>query len=144
MLVNRRTVTIEWGDCDPAGIVFHPRYFAMFDAATAALFQRVTGMTKLQLLQAYELVGFPMVDMRARFLLPSKYGDEVEIETQATAFRTSSFDIHHRLLKSGELAVEGFETRVWAGTHPDDPGRIKSKPIPKAVIDQLSGHQGGI
>ncbi len=37
-LVNRRAVTIEWGDCDPAGIVFYPRYFAMFDASTAALF----------------------------------------------------------------------------------------------------------
>lgn len=30
MYVNRRRVTIEWGDCDPAGIVFYPRYFAMF------------------------------------------------------------------------------------------------------------------
>ena len=28
---NARTVRIEWGDCDPAGIVFYPRYFAMFD-----------------------------------------------------------------------------------------------------------------
>ena len=29
MLTNSRTVRIEWGDCDPAGIVFYPRYFAM-------------------------------------------------------------------------------------------------------------------
>ena len=27
MLINRRTIRIEWGDCDPAGIVFYPRYF---------------------------------------------------------------------------------------------------------------------
>ena len=39
MLVNRRRVRIEWGDCDPAGIVFYPRYFAMFDASTHALFE---------------------------------------------------------------------------------------------------------
>ena len=39
MLVNRRTVRIEWGDCDPAGIVFYPRYFAMFDASTSYLFE---------------------------------------------------------------------------------------------------------
>lgn len=31
MLTNRRTVRIEWGDCDPAGIVYFPRYFAIFD-----------------------------------------------------------------------------------------------------------------
>ena len=34
MFSNRRTVRIEWGDCDAAGIVFYPRYFAMFDAST--------------------------------------------------------------------------------------------------------------
>ena len=28
MLVNTRVVRIEWGDCDPAGIVYYPRYFA--------------------------------------------------------------------------------------------------------------------
>ena len=27
MLINRRTIRIEWGDCDPACIVFYPRYF---------------------------------------------------------------------------------------------------------------------
>jgi len=32
MLKNTHTQTIEWGDCDPAGIVFYPRYFAYFDA----------------------------------------------------------------------------------------------------------------
>lgn len=32
MLINRRTIRIEWGDCDPAGIVFYPRYFEWFDA----------------------------------------------------------------------------------------------------------------
>jgi 4-hydroxybenzoyl-CoA thioesterase len=36
-LVARRTVRIEWDDCDPAGIVWYPRYFDMFDAATAGL-----------------------------------------------------------------------------------------------------------
>ena len=42
MLVNHRNVTIQWGDCDPAGIVFYPRYFEMFDASTAALFARAS------------------------------------------------------------------------------------------------------
>ena len=31
MLTNRRDVRIVWGDCDPAGIVYYPRYFEMFD-----------------------------------------------------------------------------------------------------------------
>ena len=31
MLTVTRTVRIEWGDCDPAGIVYFPRYFEYFD-----------------------------------------------------------------------------------------------------------------
>jgi len=34
----------------------------------------------------------------------------------------------------GTVAVEGHETRVWAGPHPADPDKMKSKPIPLEVI----------
>ena len=57
MLVNTRRLAIEWGDCDPAGIVFYPRYFAMFDASTAALFQRALGMTKKAMLRHWGAFG---------------------------------------------------------------------------------------
>ena len=132
-LVNRRAVTIEWGDCDPAGIVFYPRYFAMFDASTAALFQAALGMPKIQWTRKFGMLGIPMVDTRAKFQIPSAYGDEVTIETRVTAFRRSSFDVEHRLLKAdGALGVEGFETRVW--TARDAEGRIRSAPIPPEVV----------
>jgi 4-hydroxybenzoyl-CoA thioesterase len=137
MLTNTRTVRIEWGDCDPAGIVYYPRYFAMFDASTTALFERALGMTKLQMLAAYDSIGYPMVDTRARFLVPARFGDDVVIETTVTEIRRSSFDVHHRLFKDGVLAVEGFETRVWAARDPSDPSRIKSRPVPAEVIARL-------
>ena len=41
---HSRTVRIEWGDCDPAGIIFYPTYFRIFDNATAALFESALGM----------------------------------------------------------------------------------------------------
>jgi len=141
MFVNRRRVHIEWGDCDAAGIVFYPRYFAMFDASTHALFE-AAGWKKVDLRREFDMVGFPMVDTRARFLVPSSYGDDVVIETQVAAFRNSSFDVEHRVYKAtpdGEvLALEGWETRVWTGRHPDDPEKLKSRPIPKAVIARLT------
>jgi 4-hydroxybenzoyl-CoA thioesterase len=138
MLTNRRDVRIVWGDCDPAGIVFYPRYFEMFDTSTTALFERALGMTKYQFVKAYESVGYPMVDTRARFLLPTRYGDDVVIETTITEIRRSSFDIRHRLMKDGELAVEGFETRVWVERDPADPDKIKAKPLPPDMVVKLS------
>ena len=80
-----------------------------------------------------------MVDTRARFLRPTKFGDDVVIETKVTEFRRSSFDIHHRLTLDGELAVECFDTRVWVERHPGNPEAIQSKPIPKEVIAKFAG-----
>ena len=37
MCSNKLARRIEWGDCDPAGIVFNPRFFAFFDDATTLL-----------------------------------------------------------------------------------------------------------
>lgn len=132
-LVHRRALTIEWGDCDPAGIVFYPRYFAMFDASTAALFHAALGMPKIAWTARFGILGIPMVDTRAKFHIPAVYGDEVVIESRVTAFRRSSFDVAHRLLKAdGALGVEGFETRVWTVREAEG-GRIRSAPIPEEV-----------
>ncbi len=134
-LTHRRALTIEWGDCDPAGIVFYPRYFAMFDASTAALFAAALGMPKIAWTKRFGILGIPMVDTRASFSIPSAYGDEVVIESRVTAFRRSSFDVQHRLLKAdGAVGVEGFETRVWTARDPADPARIRATPIPAAVV----------
>ncbi|MVA95731.1 acyl-CoA thioesterase [Nitratireductor sp. CAU 1489] len=138
MLVHRREVEIEWGDCDAAGIVFYPRYFAMFDASTAYLFEKALGMKKIAWTKAYGIVGIPMVDTGARFILPSRYGDVIVIESRVGDLRRSSFDVQHRVFKGDELAIEARETRVWAEKHPDDPDRIRGKTIPEEVVAALS------
>lgn len=139
MLVNSREVEIEWGDCDAAGIVFYPRYFAMFDASTAYLLARAIGMKKIAWTKHFGIVGIPMVDTGAKFIIPSRYGDVIRIETQATEIRRSSFDIQHRVYKGEALAIEARETRVWAGKDPDNAERIKGYPIPDEVVAALKG-----
>ena len=91
------------------------------------------------------IVGYPMVDTRAKFIRSSSFGDDIVIETKIAAFRNSSFDVEHRVFKPGggeELAIEAFETRVWVGRHPDDPQRLKSRAIPEVVKRRLSGAEG--
>ena len=138
MLTYTRNARIEWGDCDPAGIVFYPRFFALFDSCTTALFSQQLGMSKYDFSNKYNF-AYPMVDTRARFLKPARYGDDVLIETWIAEFRRSSFDVHHRLLKAdGELAVECFDTRVWVEVDPGNPERIRSKAIPQEVIAKFA------
>ena len=37
-LMSVHEITVEWGDCDPAGIVYYPSYFKWFDQGTYRLF----------------------------------------------------------------------------------------------------------
>src|ERR1700687_5661816 len=111
-LVHRRQLTIAWGHCDPAGIVFNSRFFEFFDWSTALLFQAALGMSKPEM-QAKYSADMPLVDARARFVAPAYFADVVEIESSIGEFRRSSFDVRHRLSNRGELAVKGQETRVW-------------------------------
>lgn len=133
-IILRRELTIAWGDCDPAGIVFNPRFFEFFDASTWQLFDLALGIKPHELNATYGVIGIPLVDAGANFLKAVKFGDTVEIATQAAKFGRSSFQIEHRLFVGGELHVEGNETRVWAAKDPADPDRIKGVPIPAEVI----------
>jgi 4-hydroxybenzoyl-CoA thioesterase len=139
MLTNVHLVTVEWGHCDPAGIVYFPNYFTYFDSSTNALFLRALGCNKYEMLKRYGIVGIPLVDVGARFIVPSTFGDVVTIESSVAEIRRSSFRMLHRLLRGDTLAVEGTETRVWVGRDPADPDRLKGMPIPQDVVAKLSG-----
>jgi 4-hydroxybenzoyl-CoA thioesterase len=139
MRTETRDLTIEWGQCDPAGIVFFPRYFEIFDASTAHFVTRALGLTKATFQKHYDIIGIPLVDAHAKFHVSTSYGDAVRVETRVTSVGRSSFVVEHRLFKGDALAVEGFEKRVWAGRHPEDPGRMKAVPIPAEIVARLQG-----
>jgi len=101
MLVNSRAVRIEWGDCDAAGIVYYPRYFAIFDACTSGADRARARHDQARLSQGYDFAGHPLVRTRSRFVIPTRFGDDVTIESAIAELRRSSFDVHHRLLKQG-------------------------------------------
>jgi len=137
MFVNRIRIRVEFGDCDPAKIVFFANYFRWFDQCTTALF-RAAGLPLQELFKAHGIVGIPLVDARARYIIPSSYGDELIAESCVTEWKNSSFVIHHKFFRDGELAAEGSETHVWAAAHPTKPHRMKGVPLPQEVIKKLS------
>jgi 4-hydroxybenzoyl-CoA thioesterase len=133
MLINRRHVQIEWGDCDAAGTVFFPRYLEYGDACTNALFARA-GLFKPVMLKTYNIIGIPLVDLHARFVVPSNFGDEVVYETSISEWGRSSFLVQHRVfLPDGVLGLEIFERRVWVMRVSETPVAFRSEPIPEEV-----------
>lgn len=141
MLVNRRTLRIEWGQCDPAGIMFYPQYFFIFDSSTGWLFER-TGLKPLAMRRKYGIVGMPIVEAGAKFMMPCRFDDEVIVESEVSEWGRTSFTVRHRVLREGQLVVEGFEKRVWAAPHPERAGAIQPQPVPAEIIASLSDPTG--
>lgn len=137
----RRQLTIEWGQCDPAGIVFNSRFFEFFDTSTWMLFDAALGVKPHDLAKTFGIIGIPLVDARANFLKPAKFGDIVEIVSRVGEFRRSSFDVEHKITLGGALAVDGGETRVWAARDKANPDKIGAVAIPQDVIEKFSARQ---
>ena len=125
--------SVEFGDCDPAGIVFYPNFFRWMDAASLRYF-RAAGVPPWREFEAQSgILGTPLVDASARFLRPASYGDTLDIETAIDEWRRKSFVMSHIIRRGGDLLVEGREVRVFARRHPDDPARIEAVPAPDSI-----------
>jgi 4-hydroxybenzoyl-CoA thioesterase len=131
--VNKRHFTIDWAYCDPAGIVFNGRFFEFFDTSSWHLFEAALGVKPHKMSETFEILGVPLVDARAKFMVPAKFGDVVEMHSYIGEFRRSSFEVCHQIFVDGQLAVDGSETRVWAALDPAT-GQLKTKPIPAEVM----------
>ena len=133
--VHRRQLRIEWGYCDPAGIVFNARFFEIFDAGTWALFEAALGVPRHKLAAKFDIFTVPLVDARARFIAPVRFGDVIDHESYVSKFRRSSFEVAHRIFVGDTLAAEGSETRVWAVRYEGE--RLGSKPVPPEIVTRF-------
>ena len=135
---SRYEITVEWGDCDPAGIVYYPSYFRWFDQATYRLFL-AAGLKRDDVSSGQWKEGTPLVRAECSFRRPSQHGEKLMIESQVARFGGSSFSISHIFRDAaGEVAAEGSETRIWARKD-GDARSLKSVPIPDEVRRRLGG-----
>jgi 4-hydroxybenzoyl-CoA thioesterase len=136
MLANTRTVLVEFGDCDPSGIVYNPNYFVWFDSSVHALLTH-GGLPFKEMVAELGIDGIPVVEYRTKFSSPSRWGDELRIESRIVKLHRCAFDIAHRVVNAGVVAVECAETRVLTAV--DAQGRAKARELPDRLVALLSG-----
>jgi 4-hydroxybenzoyl-CoA thioesterase len=125
--------TIEFGDCDPAGIVFYPNFFRWMDAASLH-YLRAAGVPSWRELEAQTgIIGTPIVVVSARFLRPASYGDAIEVETTINEWRSKSFVFKHVIRCGGDVLVEGEEVRIFARRNVEDALRIEAVATPESI-----------
>lgn len=123
-------VRVEFGDCDPAQIVYFPNFYRWMDAAGRNFFVSCGVPPWTETERTLGIIGTPLVNAEARFVKPASYGDRLQITTEVTEWRRQSFVMRHRIQRDSELIVECHEVRVFACRVDGDARRIRAVPIP--------------
>ena len=105
----------------------------MFDHSTTMLITAASGVSKAELFKKYEFGGYPLVQTQAKFVQPTRFGDDVIIQSTFTRVGRSSFEIRHQIRKNNHICVDGLETRAWVKRDPVDKDKIKSHPLPEEL-----------
>jgi YbgC/YbaW family acyl-CoA thioester hydrolase len=121
------TMTIAWGDCDAAGIVFYPQFFRWLDTSFHQLLSE-KALDHRTLVERFGIIGTPIADAGARFIRPATFGDTIAIHTQVSEWHEKMFRVGHRIMRGDETICEGHELRFWGKLDPDT-GRLRASPI---------------
>jgi 4-hydroxybenzoyl-CoA thioesterase len=126
-------VQLQWGECDPAGIIFYPTYFRWFDAATWNFFAAVGYHAKRM---RAEHLAMPLVAADCQFRHPAEQQDRAEVRSRIARWGGKSFVVRHEVVREdGVLLAEGSETRVW-GRYESGPGSpLRGQEIDAALKD---------
>ena len=130
-IVATFSCAVQWGDCDPAGIIFYPTYFRWMDAACWALLASVGYDAKRM---RAEHLAMPLVSADCQFLYAAQQGDRCEVRSRIVRFGGKSFVVAHEVMREDGMALaKGSETRVW-GKFDDGPGtRLRVQAIPEEL-----------
>ena len=95
--------------CDPAGIVFFPRYFEMINDVVEAMFSDLVGWPFEDM---HPEAGVPTAALNTVFSAPSRHGDMLDFRVELALPGRSSLKVTHRAFCGDELRLEAEQTLV--------------------------------
>ena len=125
------TARVEFGDCDPAGIVWFPNFFGWIDAASRHFFAECGVPRWEETTKTIGVIGTPLVDTHTRFVKSASYGDTLQIAVAITEWREKSFVQTYRAARGEDLILECEEVRIFAAAR--EGGGIRAVPIPPEI-----------
>lgn len=120
-------IPVMFQHCDPAGIVFYPRYFEMMNTVVETFFEDVVGWP-FQRIHLVERLGVPMGRIATEFHAPSRLGDRLDWTLELTRVGGASLDVTLRAACAGEarltatavlvlVALDRMRSVRWPDTH---------------------------
>jgi 4-hydroxybenzoyl-CoA thioesterase len=117
---------VRFGHCDPAGIVFYPRFFEIAHEALEDWFRDGLGLPFPEMI-GVRREGFPVVALATRFHAPSRLGDELDVAIDVTRIGGASLDVRYVLTCAGAPRVEITTTIVHTDLESGRPRPIEGE-----------------
>ena len=131
--IHLYSVNVQFGDCDPAGIVFFPNFSRWMDEASLAFFMACGVPPWRELVKTRGIIGTPLLEIHTRFMRPATYGETIEVHTSVEEWMAKTFRHRHVVKRGDTVLCEGTEVRASCIRDPQDPGRIKAIPVPEDI-----------
>ena len=133
------TQKVEFGDCDPARIVWFPNFFRWIDAASRHYFVECGVPPWHETERTLGIIGTPLVDTHAKFMKTASYGDVLQVHVSIPEWRAKSFVQRYRVMResseggtsAAEQIMECDEVRIFAARRED--GSLRALPIPDTI-----------
>ena len=129
-MIYRRRIQVEFNHCDPAGIVFYPRYFEMTNSVVENFFAEVVRYP-FRRMHLDEGTGVPTVRIEAEFSAPSRLGDLLDFTLEIHRVGGASAALDLRADCDGEKRLAAMLTIVWVS----DGG--KATPWPDGIRETM-------
>jgi 4-hydroxybenzoyl-CoA thioesterase len=108
-----RLIQIEFNHCDPAGIVFYPRYFEMTNSVVENFFADIVGRSFASMHSGTHHNGVPTVRIESEFLAPSRLGDKVLFSLKIAQLSSRSLTLAVEGAVAAERRMRAKLTLVW-------------------------------
>lgn len=126
-MIYTRIMPVEFNHCDPAGIVFYPRYFEMTNSLVENFFADVMGHSYGAMMDAGQ--GVPTARLETNFKVASRLGDKLEWRLKVVRVGGSSVNFVATAQVADQLRLIADLTLVWvdAGKPTRWPDTMRSK-----------------
>ena len=131
------SITVEFGDCDPAAIVWFHNFYRWIDAASRNFFVQCGVPRWEETAQTLGIIGTPLVDSKASFSKTASYGDRLDIAVTITEWRNKSFVQSYRCTRvradgaEPDLIMSCEEVRIFAAKR--EGGGIRAVAPPDSI-----------
>jgi 4-hydroxybenzoyl-CoA thioesterase len=129
---------VRFSHCDPAGIVFYPQYFIMFNGLVEDWFNQGLGVNYARYITQHR-IGFPTVSLSCDFVAPSKIGEMITLGLKLEHQGRSSLKLAVDCAHQGDVRLRASMVLVTMSL---DEGR--ALPTPEDLRTLMSGFRQGL